>query len=79
MPYGTSDDEGNGTGFRISNIAATFSAACLENTPPGHYDVQVESDPLGDYIYLDVVCLDDLLRLVEKYRQRVEHWPVRAA
>lgn len=79
MPYGISDDEENGTWFRIRNIAASFSVICLENTPPGHYDVQVDSDPPGDYIYLEVVCLDDLLGLVEKYRQPVEHWPVTAA
>ncbi len=78
-PYGTSDEEENGTGFRIRDIAATFSAACPENTPPGHYDVQIESYPPGDYIYTDIMCLGDLLRLVEKYRQPVENWPVTAA
>lgn len=75
VPYGTSDDEENGTGFRIKDIAATFSALCLDDTPHGKYDIQIESYPPGDYIYTDIVTLDHLLALIEKYREPFEHWP----
>lgn len=74
-PYGTSDEEPNGTGFRIEDIPATFSALCLEDTPYGQYDIQIESYPPGDYIYTDIVTLDQLLSLVERFRKPIECWP----
>lgn len=76
VPYGTSDEEKNGTGFRIKDIAATFSVLCLEETPSGQYDIQIESYPPGDYIYTDIVTLDHLLSLIEKYRRPPEYWPI---
>jgi hypothetical protein len=33
VPYGTSDEEEDGTGFRILGIDATFSVICTEDTP----------------------------------------------
>jgi hypothetical protein len=74
VPYGTSDEEQNGTGFRIEDIPATFSALCSEDTPRGQYDIQIESYPPGDYIYADIVTLDQLLSLVEQFREP-ESWP----
>lgn len=74
-PYGTSDEEQNGTGFRIKDIPATFSALCSEDTPHGQYDIQIESYPPGDYIYTDIVTLDQLLSLVERFRKPIEYWP----
>jgi hypothetical protein len=74
-PYGTSGEEQNGTGFRIEDIPATFSALCLEDTPHGQYDIQIESYPPGDYIYTDIVRLDQLLSLIERFRKPIEYWP----
>jgi len=75
FPYGTSDEEEDGTGFRIAGIEATFSALCLEDTPDGMYDVQVESYPPGDYLYNAVIDLDCFLPLIEKYRAHINVWP----
>lgn len=74
-PYGTSDEEENGTGFRIQDIPATFSALYLESTPYAQYDIQIESYPPGDYIYTDIVTLDQLMSLVERFRKPIEYWP----
>lgn len=76
VPYGTSDEEERGTGFRIAGIEATFSALCLEETPKGMYDIQIESYPPGDYIYNDIIDLDSFLALIEKYRAPLNAWPV---
>ncbi len=75
VPYGTSDEEEEGTGFRISGIEATFSALCLEGTPEGMYDIQIESYPPGDYLYNVVINLDGFLSLIEKYRAHTDVWP----
>jgi hypothetical protein len=75
-PYGTSDEEEEGTGFRITGVEATFSALCLEETPKGMYDIQIESYPPGDYLYNDVVDLDGFLRLIERYRAPIDVWPI---
>ena len=75
-PYGTSETEDEGTGFRITDIAATFSVVCVGDTPVGKYDVQIESYPPGDYLYTDELDLDSLLQLVEVFRRPVDAWPV---
>jgi hypothetical protein len=74
IPYGTSEEEENGTGFRIEGIKATFSAIILPETPVGYYDIQIESYPPGDYIYQDEVTLDDLLSMIEEYRADTKSW-----
>jgi hypothetical protein len=77
VPYGTSDEEQNGTGFRIEDIPATFSALCLEDTPHEQYDIQIESYPPGDYIYTDIVRLDQLLSLIDRFMKPIEYWPTK--
>ena len=76
VPYGTSEDEEQGTGFRITDIEATFSASCLNDSNTGFYDIQIESYPPGDYLYTDRVSLADILSLVEQYRVAMNDWPV---
>ncbi len=76
IPYGTSDEEEEGTGFRIAGVEATFSALCLEKAPKGMYDIQIESYPPGDYLHNDVVDLNGFLSLIEKYRAPLNVWPV---
>jgi len=78
-PYGTSDEEEEGTGFRIAGIEATFSALCLAKTPKGKYDIQIESYPPGDYLYNDVLDLDAFLSLIEQYRASLNVWPTNRA
>jgi hypothetical protein len=77
VPYGTSDDEAEGTGFRIIGIEAIFSVMCTENTPAAMFDIQIESYPPGEYLYADIVALEDFMALVEKYRGPMKSWPVR--
>lgn len=70
--YGTSEDEEQGTGFRLKGIEASFSVLCLDDTPTGSYDIQIESYPPGDYVYTDTVNLADFLSLLEKYKSNNE-------
>lgn len=79
VPYGTSEDEEQGTGFRITDIEATFSALCLDGSQTGFYDIQIASYPPGDYVYTDRVSLADILSLVEKYKVTMNGWPVNAS
>lgn len=73
-PYGTSEKEEDGTGFRVDGIEATFSAILLPDTPAGCYDIQIESFPPGDYIYQDEVTLDEFLSVIEEYRGATSSW-----
>jgi hypothetical protein len=38
-------------------------------------DIQIESYPPGDYLYTDVMSVEDFLALIEKYRRPAVHWP----
>jgi hypothetical protein len=76
MPYATSDQEEEGTGFRIAGIEATFSAMCLAETPEGMYDIQIESYQSGNYLYNAVIDLNGFLSLIERYRAPLDIWPV---
>ena len=76
LPYGTSEQEENGTGFRIVGIEATFSVVCLYDTPTGKFDVQIESFPPGDYLFNDVLNLKQLMSLIETYRAPFSAWPI---
>jgi hypothetical protein len=73
-PYGTSEKEETGTGFRVEGIEATFSAILLPDTPTGYYDIQIESYPPGAYIYQDEVMLGDFLDMIEEYRREASSW-----
>ncbi len=73
-PYGTSDEEVDGTGCRIAGIEATFSAIRLPTTPSGLLDIQIESFPPGDYIYQAEIPIDAFIGLIEEYRQPQDRW-----
>lgn len=77
IPYGTSEDEEAGTGFRVVGIDATFSAVCLDDTPKGKLDIQVESFPPGEYLFNDVLDLKQFMSLIEAYRAPFSAWPVK--
>lgn len=74
--YGSSADEEHGTAFTIKGIAATFSVHTREGTlPPDRYDIQIESLPPGEYLYTDVVTLEQFLHLVKRVAGPFEEWP----
>lgn len=69
-------DEEHGFGFRILGMSAVFSAITLDGALPlDRFDIQIESLPLGDYLYRAEVCLDGLLGLIKRYRLPAEAWP----
>ena len=75
QPYGGDAEDGYGTGFTLK-APVTFSVHTREGTlPPGTYDVRIESNPPGDYIYTDVVSLETFLTIVAKLHGPEEHWP----
>lgn len=64
-PYADHAEDGHGTSFRIRRVPAIFSVHTQEGTlPAGTYDVQVESDPPGDYLYTAILGLPEVLELV---------------
>lgn len=76
QPYGTGPNEKHGTGFRIAEVPATFSVLTLDATlKEGRYDVQIESDPPGDYVYADEVDLDEFMLIVKKICGPESEWP----
>lgn len=75
--YGTPSDEIHGTGFVIKGVPATFSVQTQEGQlPTDQYDVQIESNPPGDYVYTDVVSLEAFIALVEKICGPEKDWPI---
>ena len=76
VPYGTFEDEEEGTGFRITEIPATFSVLSFGDTPENILDVQVESYPPGNYLNNVELEFDDFIQLIEMYRQPMSNWPV---
>ena len=75
IPYGTSNDEVEGTGFRILDIPATFSVLTFGDIPEDRFNIQIESFPPGDYIYNKEVSLEQLMELIEVYRKPIKDWP----
>jgi hypothetical protein len=76
QPYGTSPEEKHGTGFRIKGVPAIFSVLTLEGAfPEGRYDIQIESDPPGNYVYAKEVDLNEFLLLVERICGPESNWP----
>lgn len=67
VPYGTSDDEDHGTGFRLEGGPFMFSILTDEDGPQtGIYDIQLESFPAYDYLFNARLPLAELLDLIEK-------------
>lgn len=75
IPYGTNDEEANGTGFIIQDIEAIFSVVILEETMAGYFDVQIESNPPGDYVYNVEIDAPGFINLIEHYRKPTDQWP----
>ena len=73
-PYGTSPSEPEGTGFRIAGTEATFSVMCAAGDAD-EYDVQIESDPPGNYLFNTVTTLHGLMVLIPVFGQPQERWP----
>ena len=61
----------------IAGVPATFSVHTqdgqLEN---GKYDIQIEDNPPGEYIYTDIVELDEFMKLVAQVCGPKEGWPL---
>ncbi len=74
-PYGDSEEEPFGLGFRIDGVGATFSVLIGEGVPTGFYDIQVESHPQGGYLYMDVVSLERFVEIVKLVSGPRAFWP----
>jgi hypothetical protein len=74
----TGDDDGHGIFFGLADVPASFSVHTQEGRlPPNDYDIQIEDDPPGDYVYTSVVSLTQFLELVAQIAgaQPDELWP----
>jgi hypothetical protein len=78
-PYATAferAEEEHGFSWQIHGVPAIFSAITFDGTLPAEtYDVHVESDPPGDYIFTGQYSLDELLQLVRRYFGPEADWP----
>ena len=74
--YGSNEDEQHGAGFLLSGVPATFSVHTQDGSlADGMYDIQIESNPPGDYIYSDVVPMARFLELVDRICGPKDQWP----
>jgi hypothetical protein len=74
--YGSTVREEHGTCFKIKDVHATFSVNTNDGElPSDHYDIQIESQPAGDYIYTATVSLDGFLVLVKMMLDSMDKWP----
>jgi hypothetical protein len=63
--YGTSHLEAHGMAFRLEGVPAVFSVLTRDGTMPfGRFDVQIESYPPGDYLWVDEYEHDALLKVI---------------
>ena len=75
--YGSSIEELHGVGFRINNVKATYSIHTQDGAlPSGIYDIQIESYPPGEYLYTDIVQLEELMKLIAIINGPEESWPI---
>ncbi len=74
-PYGESEDARSSLGFRIDGVDATFSVLVGDWVPGGLYDIQIESYPPGDYVYVDAVSLERFIEIVRLIAGPSESWP----
>jgi hypothetical protein len=74
--YGALPDEEHGTCFTVHGIPATFSVHTQDGgLHDGRYDVQIESQPPGDYVFTAIVALDRLLELATLVSGPRDLWP----
>lgn len=74
QPYGGGTVAGS-TAFRVRGIAAVFSVILDAETQRVLYDMQVESDPPGDYIHHARIAPGQLLARVRGYERAPADWP----
>ena len=62
-------DNDHGICILINEIPATFSIITFEGSLAlNFYSIQIEDNPLGEYIYIDdSISLNDLLILIRRY------------
>ena len=78
--YGSDPSEEHGVCFKIAGIAASISVHTQGgDLADGLYDVQVEGEPPGEYVYVSVMSLSDLMTLIEQLRLPTAEWPLNAA
>jgi hypothetical protein len=71
--------EVHGICFKVAGIPATVSVHTQDGTlREGLYDVQIEGVPPGDYIYIAVLELSDLLSLIDQLTEPESKWPMSA-
>jgi len=75
--YGSSELEKYGTCFTLNEIQASFSVSMNRKTAErGTYNIQIESQPPGYYIYiLDKISLGQFVEFIETYKKPMEGWP----
>ena len=75
--YGADPLEEHGTCFWIPGAPATMSAHTQDGElPAGMFDIQIEGQPPGDYIFTAVVPLEDVLAFVSRVRGPADDWPL---
>jgi hypothetical protein len=74
--YGSDPDEEHGICFVVPGTSATLSAHTQEGRlTSGLYDVQVESQPPGDYVHSALMTLTTVLDLVARLQGPEDGWP----
>ena len=75
VPYGTSDSEEEGTGFRITSIPVTFSVLSYGEIPENILDYQIESLQSGLYLHMGEATLNEFKDLIMEYLKPPKEWP----
>ncbi|WP_320177332.1 hypothetical protein [Roseovarius pacificus] len=76
--YHSDENEEHGTSFLIEGIPASFSVITLEGSlPPDQFDIQVDSQPPGYYIFNPErpLSLDEFLQTIAIFKLPKEQWP----
>ena len=75
--YGSNELEEHGTCFTLQGIPATFSVLTLEGAlPPDRFDIQIEGQPPGYYMFNLKLCSGaQLLQIIERFKLPTEDWP----
>lgn len=75
--YGSNELEEYGTCFTLKGIPVTFSILTPDGAREcGQFDVQIEGQPPGDYMYnMERCSLDEFLQTVEIFKLPPKSWP----
>jgi hypothetical protein len=76
-PFGTFEQEEEGTGFTLDAIPATFSVMIEDDTcVPAVFDIQIMDEPLDAYLLMrGGVTQDGLIELIAQFKGPVANWP----